>query len=264
MKPLIKSEHLVAAYKSEQIISNRFFLEDTHWFYRGIRAVLKNNFEKILRGYENNKTSDTIQILDVGCGSGATLKLLEHYGEVYGVDISELAIQYSKKRNLKNLQIGSAEDLPYSDNCFDFVFSIQVFCNISGSDLKAWKEVRRVLKPGGYFFSLLPAYNFLSSPHDIAAGSFRRYDKAYILKASKESGLKVIRVNFYNTLLFPLIFISRLLSKFSCKQPKSDLKNELPILNFILSNLMYLEVALSDIINYPFGLSILSIHKKVN
>ncbi|MBI2996299.1 MAG: class I SAM-dependent methyltransferase [Candidatus Melainabacteria bacterium] len=262
MRPLVKSEHLVAAYKPEQIISNRFFLEDTHWFYRGVRTILKNNFEKILRDYGNNKVGDTICILDVGCGSGATLKLLEHYGKVHGIDISELAIQYSKKRNLKNLQVGSAEDLPYSDNSFDFVFSVQVFCNIPGSDLKAWREVRRVLKPGGYFFSLLPAYNFLFSPHDIAAGSFRRYDKAYILNASKKSGLRVTKISFYNTLLFPLIFILRLLSKFLCKQPKSDLNNELPILNFILSGLMYLEVALSDIINYPFGLSILSIHKK--
>ena len=248
--------------KSNKAVLNRYSLEDNHWFYRGIRAILKNSFEKLLK---NNSVNTPIKILDIGCGSGANLFWLQEYGAVYGIDISELAIDCAKKRELKNLTISSAEELPYEDNYFDFVFSVQVFCNISEDDLKAWKEAYRVLKPGGYFISLLPACSLLFSNHDLASGSYRRYDVKDILKASDESGFEICRITFYNFLLFPLAAGFRLIPKMLNRGnlvAETDLRKVNTVVNYILTNIMFLEVLLSNLVSYPYGLSIFSIHQK--
>ena len=250
--------------KSNKTILNRYNLEDNHWFYRGIRAILKNNFEKLLKNNDSNLTKP-LQILDIGCGSGANLFWLQEYGNVYGIDISEFAIDCAKKRGLKHLTVGSAEELPYEDNYFDFVFSVQVFYSIPGSDLKAWEEAYRVLKPGGYFISLLPAYNFLFSNHDLASGTYRRYDIKDILKASDKSRFEIYKVTFYNFLLFPLIAGFRLISKILSRGnlvDKTDLRRVNTLVNYILTKIIYLEVLLSNLVSYPCGLSVFSIHRK--
>lgn len=256
-------QQVISKVDPNQVTLNRYKLEDNHWFYKGIRAILKNNFDRLLK---NTKTGNKqIQILDIGCGSGANLFLLKDYGDVSGIDISELAIDCARKRGLTNLTVGSAENLPYKDNYFDFVISVQVFCNIPESDSKAWKEVYRVLKPGGYFISLLPAYNFLFSHHDVASGSYRRYDIKDLLKSSNKSGFDICRITFYNFLLFPLAAGLRLASKILSRGnlvAKTDLRKVNPVVNYILTGIIYFEVLLSTLISYPYGLSIFSVHRK--
>ena len=250
--------------KSNKTILNRYNLEDNHWFYRGVRAILKNNFEKLLKNNNSNLTKP-LQILDIGCGSGANLFWLKEYGAVYGIDISEFAIDCAKKRELKNLTVGSAEELSYEDNYFDFVFSVQVFCNIPENDLKAWEEAYRVLKPGGYFISLLPAYKFLFSNHDLASGSYRRYDVKDILLASNKSKFETYKLTYYNFLLFPLAAGCRLIPKILNRGnlvAKTDLNKVNTLINYILTKIMYLEVLLSNLVSYPCGLSVFSIHRK--
>lgn len=250
---------MVVHANQNEVILNRYKLEDSHWFFKGLRLILRNNLEK------NVFNNDNLKILDIGCGSGANLKWLNEYGEAHGVDISEFAIECCRNRKLNNLQIASAEKLLYADNYFDLALSVQVFCNIPESDIKAWKEVYRVLKPGGYFISLLPAYNSLFGPHDAASGSFRRYNASYILKISKDCNLEVKKIAFYNTLLFPFIAFYRLMSKFLCKntnRTKTDIKEVNPLVNSILSKIIQTEVFISNFVNFPYGLSILSIHKK--
>lgn len=257
-------ETMIKADPNKTIL-NRYNLEDTHWFYRGLRAILKNNFERLLDNGKKQGYGKKLCILDIGCGSGANLLWLSEYGDVSGVDISEFAIDCAKKRRVGNLKIGSAENLPCEDNYFDFAFSIQVFCNIPGSDLKAWKEAYRILKPGGYFVSLLPAYNCLFSHHDVASGSYRRYDVKNILMASNEAGFELSRITFYNFFLFPFTAAFRLISKFLSGGKliaKTDLRPMPPLINYLLTKVMSFEVLLSSLVSYPCGLSIFSIHRK--
>ena len=94
------------------------------------------------------------RILDIACGGGnLSLKIAEKGCEVYGVDISEVAINSAKhlaerEKMVCKFEIGSAEDLPYPDRYFD-----KVICSSSlehfKDDIKALKEMHRVLKPNG-------------------------------------------------------------------------------------------------------------------
>jgi ubiquinone/menaquinone biosynthesis C-methylase UbiE len=100
------------------------------------------------------------KVLDFGCGSGRHLILLAKNGfDVYGFDIAEegihLAKEWLKKENLKaDFKIGSLyEKLPYPDNFFDAVISINSIHHGKIEDIrKAIKELKRVLRPGGLLF----------------------------------------------------------------------------------------------------------------
>lgn len=72
------------------------------------------------------------RVLDLGCGSGRHLVYLAKQGlEVYGIDIApegiRIARDWLRKEKLQaNLKIGSIyEKLPYKDNFFDAIISIQ-------------------------------------------------------------------------------------------------------------------------------------------
>lgn len=98
-----------------------------------------------------------MHILDVGCGIGGSTRRLAHETgcRVTGIDLSDEYIDVAK-RLTQLLKMGervafdacSALELPYADNAFDGVWSLQMNMNVE--DKLAWlKETRRVLKPGG-------------------------------------------------------------------------------------------------------------------
>lgn len=92
-------------------------------------------------------------VLDVGCGNGRLLELLEDKHINYlGIDISEKLIELAKKKYPQNnFLVADNLNLPFPNNNFDKVFSIAVLHTIPSEELrkKALLELKRVLKPGG-------------------------------------------------------------------------------------------------------------------
>ena len=94
------------------------------------------------------------KILDVGCGKGFLLfdftKVVPGV-EVYGLDISEYAIETEKEEIKDHLQVANAIELPFEDHSFDFVYSITTLHNLHCYDLdKALREIERVGKKNKY------------------------------------------------------------------------------------------------------------------
>lgn len=96
------------------------------------------------------------KLLDIACGSGHDLI---HYRDVfgadaYGVDASDAEVLLANSRLGENkVKVGCANMLPYKDQSFDIVvskYAPQGFESISDF----YKEVDRVLKPGGKFLIL--------------------------------------------------------------------------------------------------------------
>ncbi|MEI6470788.1 MAG: methyltransferase domain-containing protein, partial [Betaproteobacteria bacterium] len=122
--------------------------------YGGYR-YMEGRWEKVAKAmadYYGIKPGD--KILDVGCGKGFLLfdftKVVPGV-EVYGLDISEYAIENSKEEVKGRLQLGNATSLPFEDHSFDFVYSITTLHNLHCYDLdKALGEIERVGKKNKY------------------------------------------------------------------------------------------------------------------
>lgn len=97
------------------------------------------------------------RLLDVGCGTGATLAVLQAtYGdgvELYGVEPSDDMLSQARDKlaaSNTQLKLATAENLPFKDAYFDYVTSSLVMHHLP-MDLKrrAIQEMWRVLKPKG-------------------------------------------------------------------------------------------------------------------
>jgi ubiquinone/menaquinone biosynthesis C-methylase UbiE len=109
------------------------------------------DFAKILHEYDRFSGK---RVLEVGCGNGYTLGKYARAGaEVYGIDVTETAVDISRKRfgyqKLKgDFIVGNAEALPYESDFFDCVCSMGVLHHVPDTE-KAVAEIHRCLKPGG-------------------------------------------------------------------------------------------------------------------
>lgn len=94
------------------------------------------------------------KILDIGCGTGNfSIKLAKRGCKVVGIDISQAMLEEARKKTKKNnldinFQKGNALNLDFADNSFDSVFSMTAIEFIEDLE-KAFKEMKRVVKPGG-------------------------------------------------------------------------------------------------------------------
>lgn len=100
------------------------------------------------------------KILDVACGTGDLSIMLAKKCccEVVGLDLSAGMVDVGRKKVAKtdlniDLQVGDAENLPYTDNEFDVVtcaFGVRNFGNLK----QGLVEMKRVLKPNGLLLIL--------------------------------------------------------------------------------------------------------------
>lgn len=100
----------------------------------------------------NLKAGD--RVLDIGCAKGFLVKdlMVACPGlEVFGLDISEYAIKQCEPEVIGRLHLGSAENLPFPDNSFSAVISINTIHNLERGDVvRALREIQR-LAPGRGF-----------------------------------------------------------------------------------------------------------------
>lgn len=96
-------------------------------------------------------------VLDVGCGSGNALRLLGRRctGRLAGVDPSMTMVEMTRRTNARaardgrlQVRIGSALQLPYSDDAFDVVTAIETLYFWPDA-ARGLREALRVLRPGG-------------------------------------------------------------------------------------------------------------------
>ena len=97
-----------------------------------------------------------LNVLDVGCGTGDSLRLLARLlssGRAVGVDLSETMIAEARRRSAENVenlsfQVGSVLDLPFPAASFDRVLATQLLLHVP-DPLKALMEMKRTLAPSG-------------------------------------------------------------------------------------------------------------------
>ena len=109
-------------------------------------------------------------VLDVGCGPGnlaiAVAAQVGSTGRVDGIDAAPEMIALARRKAARagvnaGFQVGLIESLPFADRQFDVVLNTFVLHHLP-DDLKraGFREIHRVLKPGGRFVAL----DFASEP----------------------------------------------------------------------------------------------------
>jgi len=106
--------------------------------------------------FDFSKLEGELDCLEIGCGNGAVSKhfAMNYHSEVIGTDVDseQIALAQEGTTEIPNVSflISDTTSLPFDDNRFDVVMSFQVMHHISNW-LDALAEVRRVLRPSGYF-----------------------------------------------------------------------------------------------------------------
>jgi len=151
-------------------------VEDRHWWYVGRRRILEGVVDSLA-------LPGGAEILDAGCGSGRNLEWLARFGAVTGLELSEDSLEYARRRAIGSVVAGSVEDIPLADESFDLVTSFDVIEHVD--DLRALRELHRLLRPGGRLLVSVPAYPFLWSEHDARNHHRRRYTTRALLEAAR-------------------------------------------------------------------------------
>jgi ubiquinone/menaquinone biosynthesis C-methylase UbiE len=121
-------------------------VEQIPWLYDAICAVAEwRGLDRWRRWVAGSARGQT---LDLGCGTGRNLPLLEGARAV-GLDPSLAALRRARRRAAGiPLVQARAEALPFRDAAFDTVVSGLVLCSVADPS-RALAEVRRVLRPDG-------------------------------------------------------------------------------------------------------------------
>src|SRR5215210_8743464 len=227
-------------------------VEDKHWWFVGRRALL----ETFLRHMIQNPKSkiQNAKILDVGCGTGANLEMLSQFGEAEGVDVSDDALEFCRRKGLK-VQKGLAETLPYQDETFDLTTALDVVEHLD-DDIAGLKEMFRVTKRGGYSLIFVPAFMWLWGVQDDISNHRIRYTKKQIVERLEEAGFEIERATYANITFFTPILAGRALMKLTGIKPESENNVNVSALNGVFGKLFGAERFWLKNFNFPFGVSI--------
>ena len=138
-----------------------FFDGDRKHGYGGFRYSPKF-WQPVIPAFQQHfSLSAHSSVLDVGCGKGFMMydmvKLIPEI-QVKGIDISEYAIQNTIDSIENFVQIANAKELPFEDNSFDVVISINTVHNLNREECgKALQEIERVSR--GRSFITVDAYH---------------------------------------------------------------------------------------------------------
>lgn len=228
-------------------------VEKFHWWWAGRQELIKD-----LLLPENPKT-----ILDIGCGTGETLSFLKTVfpkAKLYGVDVSNQAVKYTKDRG-HSAKVSDALRLPFPDGTFDAVLLLDVIEHIK-DDAAVIKEAKRVLKIGGMIIVTVPALQLIWSAHDVNQGHFRRYTRRRLRYLAERNKVKIRFLSYFNFLLSGAIIPIRLMSRFSPLARLGEYDSRLNYrlaynkgINSFLKFLFIAEIRLLRFLSYPWGIS---------
>src|SRR5246500_3071458 len=144
--------------------------EFNRWAEAGEGEKMENHHlnitEKTLRRMDRRPGE---RVLDLGCGSGWATRLLarlvadgpEGFGQVVGVDVSDEMIRQARasSKDFENVMFvwGSATQIPWEENFFDKVLSVESFYYYPDQE-RALAELFRVMAPKGRLFILINLY----------------------------------------------------------------------------------------------------------
>ncbi len=154
-------------------------------------------------------------VLDIGCGSGHLLRLLQDQGkDVVGLEPSgELVDLAQALHGPLRIEHGSPEDIDRWPHRFDTITIIDVLEHIQ-DDVQQLRRMKALLKPRGRLVVVVPAFQVLYGPRDAEQGHFRRYERGDLVHKLQMTGYRIGKVRYWNAMGFlPYFIASRVLPR---------------------------------------------------
>jgi SAM-dependent methyltransferase len=227
-------------------------LDDRHWWYRARREVLAELIRREVRPPKDAK------ILELGCGTGHNLAMLSGFGHVDGLELDEEARALSEKRLGRKVMSAPLPELAGVPNRrYDLVGAFDVIEHIA-DDAAALASIAAKLKPTGKFVMTVPAHQWMWSSHDVVNHHKRRYSKSGLKALIEASPMKLDRIGYFNSLLFPLAVAQRGASKLR-REDDADVSLPPAPLNAALEKIFAAERYLVGRLPLPPGLSLFAV-----
>jgi SAM-dependent methyltransferase len=224
----------------------RLRLMETHFWMRERRHLI----ERLLR---DDLAPASQYAVELGCGTGKLLPLLEHrFSNVIAVDAHAILLEQAAENS-------SRAELFQADICrttlptgiFSLVMAMDVIEHVDPDAFLT--EARRLIAPGGMLLMSAPASPLLWSHMDEMAGHRCRYTRKLMENELRRNGWIPVGHTHYQCLLFPLVWLSCLLGTRSHKKVE---RKPPAWLDRLLGNINHIETTLFSGLSLPFGSSL--------
>jgi SAM-dependent methyltransferase len=234
-------------------------LEEGMWWFRGQRQILNALLDGVPVGNG--------LMLEAGCGTGyQSREFTRRYGwKMVPLDLSAEGLRHGQRLGVGRLVQGDLQSLPFVDGSFDSVLSLDVIVHFPpGEEGLAFRELSRVLRPGGLFVVRVSALPILRSMHSIFTHEKQRFTAGHLRRCAETAGIDALRVTYANSFLVPVaLFKFRVWEPLTGAKPASGVAPLPGWMDAMFGGLLSLEAKLVGAgVNLPVGQSVLLVGRK--
>lgn len=237
----------------ERAVFDRMAEQDqVHWWYVARRRILAALIER-----EVDLPKDA-RILEIGCGTGHNFEMLRRFGRLDAIEVDAPARELASRR--LGQEVGDAP-LPglggVPDRTYHLIALLDVLEHVDHRP-DSLESIAAKLAPGGRILVTVPAYQWMWSAHDLAHHHKLRYSKSSLARDAEAAGLRVEKIGYFNSLLFPIAALVRLAGKALGKSSSDDKVPPAP-LNRLFTGIFGLERHLVGRVPLPAGVSLFAL-----
>ncbi len=264
-------EPFSAAGFDATLFQHLYEAEDTHFWFRARNQLIAELVKQLTQNFQPDSC-----VLEIGCGNGNVLRVLEQtvkQGTVIGIEPFAEAVALARGRVSCEVMQGDVRALPFSTK-FDLVCMFDVLEHLP-DDAESLRKIIELLPLNGKLLLTVPAHKSLWSYFDDVSHHYRRYEKNDLENLLKLQGLQIEYLTFFQSITYPIIWLGRRLTFWGQKQTEltEEKKYQLtlrelqitPIINeifYILSS--FEKYLIKRRWHLPFGTSLLAVAKKIN
>ncbi len=226
--------------------------EDEHWWFCGRRSIA----EAVIRSLG---LPENAHIIEIGAGTGGNIRMLEQFGAVTAVEMSDLAREIAREKTGRDFLSGHLPDnIPVAPQSCDLICLFDVLEHVA-EDEASLAAIRKMLKPGGRVLLTVPAHQWLWSTHDVELHHMRRYSRTLLRERIEKAGYAIDLMSYTNAALFPVAALARLADRMRRPARPSGHATPPKPVNAAMKALFSAERRIVPNATLPFGISLLAV-----